>query len=81
MKQKILVGAFACFSIAGCYIDKDIQVEIVNAQLVKVDTIYRNDEGHKLLTWLASDRTTYYSFENLENFIPVGTSMRVLVKR
>ena len=75
------VAAAACIFASACAAKRDIQVEMVKVELVRVDTIFRFDHKMKMCTWQAPDRLTYYSFERIDNYMPVGTSMRVLVKR
>jgi hypothetical protein len=65
---------------SGCYTRKEIQVEIVNAQLVRIDTIYRYSasETKQQLTWRDSQNIEYVSYAPLQTTYMVGTRMAVL---
>lgn len=56
--------AFAA-TLSSCYFGRDMQVERVNVELVKVDTVYRSGSTMKVLTWKA-DRLEYFSMEPLD---------------
>jgi hypothetical protein len=81
MKRILCIAVFVYFLASGCHVEKDIQVDIMDVRLVKVDTVFRDDARRKVLTWEGSDRMKYYSFVELNNYMPVGTRMRMLVKR
>ena len=79
--KKTMVAFAGLLLLAGCISDKELQIEMISVQLVKVDTISRGDRYEKMLTWQTNDRTRFYSFEDLEADYPVGTSMRVMVRK
>lgn len=81
MKKNLCVAVFVCALLVSCSTRREIQVELMNVQLVRVDTIYRSDQSQKVLTWQTDNHVKYYSFEDLNLSIPVGTFMKVLVKR
>lgn len=83
MKTFIAALAIAMVTLSGCYSSREIQVEIVSAQLVRIDTIYRYapDEQRQQLTWRDDQNTEYVSFVPLASTYLVGTKMAVLRKR
>ena len=80
MKTILLVAiVIALFS---CSAPKELQAEMVNAQLVKIDTVFRYaDTPKQLLTWRDDNRIDYVTYVPLNNYFTVGSRMVVLVKR
>ena len=82
MKSNVVgIAAIVCVFAYGCMPERNVQVQLVDVQLVKIDTIYRQGEGQKVLTWQASDRMEYLSYEDLKMYLPIGTRMRMMVRR
>lgn len=80
MKTLLLVAA--CLAVVGCVTSKEINVEMVSAQLVKIDTVYRNtDQERQQLTWRDKDNIEYISFVSMNRSYPVGVIMTVLRQR
>jgi hypothetical protein len=76
----LILAGWLCFS--SCNSSKEIQVERVNVQLVRVDTIYRQSGYLKILTWQTTDRLRYLSIEPLSaSYMPVGVTMGMLIRR
>lgn len=67
--------------IGGCRTGKDIQVKMVNAELVKIDTVRRFSFSEKVLTWQSADNIRYVSFEPMEKSYTVGSKVLVMVER
>jgi len=80
MKTILLVAiVIAVFS---CSAPRELQAEMVNAQLVKIDTVFRYADAPKqLLTWRDNNRVNYVTYAPLNNPFLVGERMVVLVKR
>jgi hypothetical protein len=76
--KTILVVAMSLMAIFGCRVEKDIQVEMVRAELIKIDTVFRSPKTLQLLTWKDRDDVRYISYESLERSFIVGTSMLVM---
>jgi hypothetical protein len=78
----ILVGLCG---LCGCYSRKEIQVEMVSAELIKIDTIYRFAGDDQLpkqqLTWRDDQNTEYVSFVPMKTSYLLGTRMAVLRTR
>jgi hypothetical protein len=73
---------FLAAIIAGCGTERAIQMNIADAELVKIDTIQRYPNGsEKLLTWRTDDRIDYVTFVPISSHYTVGSRMKVMVKR
>ena len=82
MKLTMYVYAGTVTFLACCNFGKEIQVERVNVQLVKIDTIYRESGDFKVFTWKSDDRLMYQSVEPIDAASPdVGTTIAMLIKR
>ena len=82
MKTALAGIAFIAVIIMACGPSKEINVEMVNAQLVKVDTIYRSSENPKQqLTWRDSDNIEYISIVSMNRSYPLGVIMSMLRPR
>jgi hypothetical protein len=72
---------FLAAVIAGCGTEKAIQMNIEDAQLVKIDTIQRYNASEKLLTWRTSDQIDYVTYVPLASHYTIGSRMKVMIKR
>lgn len=66
----------------GCASEKEIQMDVIDVELVKVETVnrYPNLE-QKILTWRDAHNISYVTFEPMNNKYTVGSIMKVMVKR
>ena len=81
--MKISILLFAVSALASCSTPSGIQVEMVNARLVKIDTVRRYDDEHsrQLLTWKDDRNCEYISYEPLAFNFSVGTRAVFLRRR
>ncbi|HEX7847046.1 MAG TPA: hypothetical protein VF476_14695 [Chitinophagaceae bacterium] len=80
--MKTLLATAIIAGVMGCSFSKDIQVEMASAQLIKIDTIYRNyDAVQKQLTWQDENKIAYVCFAPMTQSIPVGTKMFIMRRR
>lgn len=74
--------AAAALILMGCGASREINVEIVSAQLVRVDTIYRStDDPKQQLTWRDRDNIEYISVVSMNRNYAVGTVLNMLRPR
>jgi hypothetical protein len=68
--------------ILGCTQEREIQMSMADVELVKIDTIQRYpNTAEKLLTWRSDDHVDYVTFAPLDSYYPIGSRMKVMVKR
>lgn len=81
--KTLSVLLLAMVALASCYSSREIQVDIVSAQLVHIDTVFRymNDKSQQVLTWRDNENIEYISYVPLQANYAVGTRMAVLRKR
>jgi hypothetical protein len=80
--MKTILVAIARVAVIGCSSVKELQVEIVTARLIKIDTVFRQTiNQEQLLTWRDQDNIEYLSFASMKVAYPVGTMMTVLRSR
>jgi hypothetical protein len=82
--MKTILAALALWVVVGCSSSfREVQeVDMVRAELVKIDTIWRHPERVKQLTWKDSDDIHYVSFVSIHNEnYDIGSSMYVMRKR
>jgi hypothetical protein len=77
-KVMILIVAGGC---VGCSVHKDLEVVFTNAELVKIDTLYRYPDRIKQLTWKDENNTEFISMVKMQDQYNVGLRMRVLRQR
>ena len=81
MKTSLFFIALVAAFLTGCYSTKQVQVEMVNATLVRIDTINRETQYQKqLYTWKDQSNIEYTSFVSMSNRYALGTIMTVLLK-
>ena len=79
--KTILVSA-ALVALCSCAARKEVQVQMVNARLIKVDTVYRfNTDPQKQLTWRDENEIEYITYAALGTPYTLGSKMMVLVRR
>ena len=66
----------------SCSVDREIQADIVDVQLVKIDTIQRYPNmKQKLLTWRSNSNIAYVTYEPMSSRFTVGSRMKVMVAK
>ena len=79
--KAVLIVAVA-LSLQACVASgKQVQVNIVSAELVRIDTLFRYNSPVKLLTWRSTDHVDYYSYAKLSEPYRIGARMPVLMRR
>jgi hypothetical protein len=77
-----LMAASLVAFITGCTAENEIQMNMADVQLVKIDTIQRYpNASEKLLTWKDENQVRYITFVPLETYYPLGARMKIMVKR
>ena len=79
--MKTILVAIAFMAVTGCSIEKEIQVEMVQAELIKIDTVFRQPNERKQLTWRDQDNIQYISFVPMNQTYLLGASMLVMRTR
>jgi hypothetical protein len=80
--KKTLPFFLAVMIILGCSQQKEIQMDMSDVELVKIDTIQRYPNAtEKILTWRSSDQIDYITFAPLDTYYPLGSRMKVMMKR
>jgi NAD dependent epimerase/dehydratase family enzyme len=75
----LLVVLWLCA--VACNSGREIQVERVSVQLVRIDTITRESGLLKVLTWETPNNLRFTSIEPIDSSIPLGVTMGVLMRR
>ena len=76
--MKTILVALSCVAAIGCSSTKEIQVEMVRAELIKIDTVFRQPNEKKQLTWRDQDNIEYISFTAMDQTYPIGIHMVVM---
>lgn len=81
--MKTIIFLLVIMALAGCFSRREIQVEMVSAQLVRIDTIYRyaGYESKQQLTWRDNENTEYVSYAPMQASYIVGSRVAVLRSR
>ena len=79
MKAIFAVAAIVFF--CGCYSYKEVQVELMNAELIRIDTVYRYERQEQVLTWKGSDNSHFVSYAALGQDFALGARVTVFVRR
>lgn len=77
--MKTLLVAMASVAAAACTSVKEIQVEMIQAQLIKIDTVHRQpNQYQQQLTWKGKDNIEYICFVAMDQVYPLGVSLLVM---
>lgn len=68
-------------AITSCYTSKEIEIEMVQAELVRIDTVKRHPDNQKMLTWRDQDDISYVSYAEMYEHYPLGFKMMVMRRR
>jgi hypothetical protein len=68
--------------ISACGVQRDVQVQAITAELIKIDTVYRTSSNpQRVLTWRDDNNITYISYTTLFTNYYIGTRVPMLVRR
>ena len=80
--KTILCMAVIAAAISGCGAQREVQAEMVNAQVIKIDTVFRYTSApQRILTWRDDYDVEYVTYASLNSTYAIGSRMKVLVKR
>jgi hypothetical protein len=79
--MKTILIALLITAITGCYTSKEIEVEMVQAELIKIDTVSRQPDDKKMLTWRDQDDIDYISYASMHETYALGLKMMVMRRR
>ena len=81
--MKTILVAMSLLTTAGCANLRQMQqVDLVEAKVVKIDTVIRHPDPIKLITWKDRDEIQYISYTSLyDKTFKVGSIMYVMRKR
>ena len=81
MKTLLIVFGIVLFS--SCVATKDNQVDVMKAQLIKIDTVVRYpNQKQQLLTWRLTDSNMeYFSYAPIASVYSVGLHVMVLMRK
>lgn len=79
MKTILAVVTVAVFY--GCSSPRELQAQMISAELVKIDTAFRYSDPQQMLTWRDDNHVDYVIYAPLNNVFLLGSKMVVLVKR
>jgi hypothetical protein len=80
--MKTILTVAIVIALFSCAAPRELQAEMVKAELVKIDTVFRYADAPKqLLTWRDDNRIDYVTYAPLNNYFAIGAKMIVLVKR
>jgi hypothetical protein len=80
--MKFVLLLIVLFSAGGCVaLQREVEVELGHAELIRIDTLYRYPEHIKQLTWKDEKNTRYISIASMGEVYKVGTKMRMLHQR
>lgn len=66
----------------ACGTEREIQADLVSADLVKIDTLVRYPNlRQKMLTWQASDNILYITYEPMYTDISIGARRQVMIRK
>jgi hypothetical protein len=76
-----LFGFSVALIFAGCASSRPIQGEFVNAELIRIDTVYRHPGDLKLLTWRCSNQVEIVTMGRINDSHKIGSTYQVLLAR
>jgi hypothetical protein len=83
--MKTLLAGALLLTLAGCYTNRELEAEMVRAEVIRIDTIERYHLNvptkQKQITWRDSDNLEYVTYVPMYAYFIVGSSMTMLRPR
>ncbi len=79
--KRILVSLSGVIVVASCMSTAEIQADLVDIQLIKIDTVYRHLGPEMLLTWRCKNNVEIVTFGDIDQPYRVGTIFPALVTK
>ena len=83
--MKTLLAGVIFLALAGCYTHRELEAEMVRAEVIRIDTVERYrlniPTKQKQITWRDSDNLEYVTYVPMYAYYAVGTSMTMLKPR
>jgi hypothetical protein len=79
--MKTILAIAAVIAIYSCAPPRELEAEMVNAELIRIDTVFRNQDPQQILTWRDDYNIHYVTYATMNRNYSVGNRMLVLVKR
>ena len=79
--MKTIIVAMIIIAVVGCSAGREIQVEFVRAELIKIDTVQRYTEYEKMLTWQDNNNVRYICYLPMKKQVFVGMEFLVMRRR
>jgi hypothetical protein len=79
--MKKLLPLLIAFAGIGCSMEKDLQAEVYDAELIKIDTVYRYPEYELFLTWRFQDKFDYVTRSRTNTSFSIGEKYFVLLPK
>jgi hypothetical protein len=80
--MKTLLLMLSGIMLHSCTAEKVVQVSVIDVRLVKIETVQRYPDGKKqLLTWRDVNNIDYVTYEPITAYFPLGTYMKVMIRR
>jgi len=83
--MKTILAAAIALSAAGCFSHRELQAEMVRAEVIRIDTIERYLQNiptrQKQILWRDSDNIEYVTYVPMYSYFIVGSTMTMLKPR
>jgi len=80
MKTILVIATAVAF--CSCAGPRELEAEMVNAQLIRIDTAFRYaNDPKQILLWRDDNNVDYITYASMNNSFLLGSRMVVLVKR
>ena len=79
--MKKVVAILVAVAMGSCTAQQQIQVNMLGAELVKIDTVYRFSGSEQMLVWKTANNVEYVSYAPVSQPYQVGTRLTVMVRR
>jgi len=79
MKTFLVIAALV--ALYSCALRKEIAAEMVSAELIRIDTVYRNQSAEQILTWRDPYKVEYVTYASMSRTYILGSRMPMLIKR
>lgn len=79
--MKTILAVATITALFSCSSPRELQAEMVSAELVKIDTAFRYSDPQQMLTWRDANQVDYITYAPMNNTFLLGSKMIVLVKK
>jgi hypothetical protein len=76
-----MIPVLFAVAFVSCKASQEVQVDLLSAELIRIDTVYRYPAYQQALTWRCENNIDFVSITDLKQPYKLGSRYKVLFRR